>query len=336
MTTFPVLASIPSTKHVALYVKEKYNLGFDTYCKIMKTGINHTYLISNSKAKYVFRIYSYNWRTEIEIKEELRLINILKEKKISVSFPLSDLKGNYIQKIDAPEGLRYAVLFSFAEGDKIRELSNDHSYSIGLLMGNIHQQLINKTVDRVQYDINTLLKPSYLLAKEHFPESMEEMTFVKNAIEYLDSVFEQTDANQLRKGIVHLDMWYDNMNIAENSKITLFDFDFCGNGLLIFDMAYTIMQLYHTEPDKDKFNLKRDKFIAGYQTTMTITDKELELIPLAGLAVWIFYLGIQAKRYDDWSNLFFSKNYLKHFIGMVKSWLDYNKVEIKVVNRVDG
>jgi Ser/Thr protein kinase RdoA (MazF antagonist) len=98
-------------------VKEKYNLGFDTYCKIMKTGINHTYLISNSKAKYVFRIYSYNWRTEIEIKEELRLINILKEKKISVSFPLSDLKGNYIQNIDDPRCLiqynRQRGLFGF-------------------------------------------------------------------------------------------------------------------------------------------------------------------------------------------------------------------------------
>ncbi|MFL0067542.1 hypothetical protein V2605_02325 [Tenacibaculum maritimum] len=33
--------------------------------------------------------------------------------------------------------------------------------------------------------------------------------------------------------------------------------------------------------------------------------------PEAGLTIWFFYLGIQTKRFDNFSNFFLSENYLK-------------------------
>jgi Ser/Thr protein kinase RdoA (MazF antagonist) len=109
--------------------------------------------------------------------------------------------------------------------------------------------------------------------------------------------------------------------------LTFFDFDFCGNGFLHHDVAYFIMQLYHHEPDKDLYAKKRAAFFDGYESVSQLSDEEKRLLPYSGLSIWIFYLGVQAQRFDNWSNLFLSENYLTHFMGMAKAWLNYNDIE---------
>lgn len=326
MAPFPVIDSILSKQHIAQFVEENYNLNA-AKGKILRTGINHTYLITSEEGKFVFRVYSYEWRSKTEILEELRLINLLKTEGVSVSYPILDKQEKYIHEINAPEGQRYGVLFSFAEGDKIRNLTKDHSYRIGELMAQIHSVTADQTVDRVTYSAKSLTMIPYQKALEHFSTSLEEMQFVKKAGEDIKSLFAKFDSDKLRSGVVHLDMWYDNMNIDESSNVTLFDFDFCGNGWLLLDVAYTVMQIFHTEPDKEKFEAKLQHFYAGYEKIMPMSQEEKEFLPMAGLSIWIFYLGVQSQRFDNWSNIFFSENYLKNYIGMIKSWLTYYKVD---------
>ena len=195
-------------------------------------------------------------------------------------------------------------------------------------MAQFHSITVNRTVDRIDYNTHTLTQLPYQYALRYFSESLEAMAFMKKASEYISTAFQEANTDQLHHGIVHLDIWYDNMNIDENGTITLFDFDFCGNGWLLLDLAYSTMQLFHTEPDQDQFALKRDSFYQGYEEIMSIHEEERRLLPLAGLAVWIFYLGVQSRRFDNWSNIFLTKNYLKHYIGMAKSWLGYYDIDV--------
>ena len=50
----------------------------------------------------------------MDVAEELRLLTHLKQNNASVSYPLTDKRNELIQDINAPEGKRYGVLFSFA------------------------------------------------------------------------------------------------------------------------------------------------------------------------------------------------------------------------------
>jgi Ser/Thr protein kinase RdoA (MazF antagonist) len=124
------------------------------------------------------------------------------------------------------------------------------------------------------------------------------------------------------------------MSIEDESVITVFDFDFCGNGWLLLDIAYFTMQLFNTEPDAKLFESKVESFYNGYQKVTPISNEEKALIPEAGLAIWIFYLGVQSQRFDNWSNIFLSENYLKHFIGIIKNWMNYNEIKIKDDNKI--
>lgn len=320
MTAFPVTRSTLSAKELGAFIKDRYQLNENFTCELFRTGINHTYFISSGETKYVIRVYSHNWRSEDEITEELKLLKLLKGNKIAVSFPIQDKNGAFIQKINAPEGTRYVVLFSFAQGGKIRFMDKETCYSIGSLMAKIHSFPLNKAIDRISYNKQSLVALPYEHLKQFFPEELAEMEFIKA----FGESFRDSDFDNVRKGVVHMDIWYDNMAVVNEKEITIFDFDFCGNGWQVLDIAYFCKQLFFIEPDKKQYESKIQSFLNGYQKVRALSDNELRLIPKAGASVFVFYLGVQARRFD-WSNIFLTENYLKMFVGRIKSWLDYYK-----------
>ena len=96
MIVFPVTTSTISAKKLGEFTIEKYGLNKDYECKLVRTEMNHTYFLSNKETKYVLRVYSHNWRTKPEIAAELKLLNLLKENDLSVSFPIQDKNGEFI------------------------------------------------------------------------------------------------------------------------------------------------------------------------------------------------------------------------------------------------
>lgn len=322
MSTFSVTSSILSEKELCNFIKEKYALSGVYHCRLFRTGVNHTYFISGEKEKFAFRVYCHNWRTKIEIEEELKLLNLLKDNSLSVSYPIPDQEGNLIQEINAPEGIRYSVLFSFAQGNKMRFMSNQTCQSIGSLMAKIHNITERKKIDRVNYSSEVLLYQSYDLIKSFFAEDLNEMQYIENISHLIAKRFEAGHLSESHYGIVHLDIWYDNLSVNDENDIIIFDFDNCGNGPLLLDIGYFCKQLFFIEADKDEYESKVLSFLNGYQEIRDISDRELKLIPEAGAAIFIFYLGVQAKRFD-WSNIFFTENYLKMFVGRIKNWIDY-------------
>ena len=325
MTTFPATSSTLSAQALRSFAIDNYGLDENATCGLVKTGINHTYLVKSGEARYALRIYSCNWRTRTEVEEEVNLLNLLKERNISISYPISGKTGAYIYEINAPEGIRYAVLFSFAEGDKIRVMDEEKCENTGALTARIHEAASGITLQRTNYDTNVLLDISYGYVKGFFSEGLPEIKYIRDTCIEIKKIFAEGDMKNVRRGAVHLDIWYDNMSIKSKNEITIFDFDFCGNGWLILDIAYFCKQLFHIEADKEIYEQKVKAFLNGYQSVRKLTHTELYMAPYAAAALWIFYLGVQCKRFD-WSNVFLTENYLKMlFTPRIKSWLDYYK-----------
>ncbi|WP_339837332.1 phosphotransferase [uncultured Flavobacterium sp.] len=322
MTNFPVITSTLSEKDLGVFIQEKYTLGEGFTCKLFRTGINHTYFMADAFSKYAVRVYCYKWRTKEEIEAELSLLLILNQNKLSVSFPLADKNGELIQEINAPEGLRYVVLFSFAEGKKMRFMSQETCSAIGSLMAKVHQVTERKEINRITYNLDVLLNKSYQNLKPFFTEDLKAMQLIKQMSSSISETFTATKFSATQKGIVHLDIWYDNLSVTNANEITLFDFDNCGNGALILDVGYFCKQLFFIETDKDIYESKVASFLNGYQKERPLSDAEIQLIPEAGASIFIHYLGVQAQRFD-WSNIFLTENYLNMFVGRIKAWLDY-------------
>ena len=148
-----------------------------------------------------------------------------------------------------------------------------------------------------------------------------------SAKKYLLNELTAADMSAIRNGAVHLDIWFDNLSIDENNEVTLFDFDFCGNGWLCYDIAYYILQINSTEKDEEECRLKTEAFLSGYESVTEISEEEKRLLPALGVGLYFFYLGIQCQRYDNWSNAFLNEIYLKRFINLlVKKYFEKNNL----------
>ncbi|WP_218921447.1 phosphotransferase enzyme family protein [Haliscomenobacter hydrossis] len=140
---------------------------------------------------------------------------------------------------------------------------------------------------------------------------------------YLLDYLADIQAQELRTGAVHLDIWFDNLNISKTGEITIFDFDFCGNGWLCLDVAYYVLQVHSVERDKPECLPKVLSFIRGYESVTPLSAEEKRVLPMLGVYLYFFYLGIQSQRFENWSNTFFNEAYLKRFINvLVKSYFE--------------
>ncbi|GAA4237267.1 hypothetical protein GCM10022291_23630 [Postechiella marina] len=328
MQPFPAITSTLSPKYLGNYVVEQYGFNANTNCRIIKIGVNHTYIIENDTCKYVFRVYNLNWRTKAEIKAELDLLLLLNDNQISVAYPIKDKTSNYIQVLQAAEGLRYAVLFTYAIGDSIVNPTKKHCLTLGLEMAKMHLITANKTINRINYNADTLVNWALNQVESTFSKPLESINFIKRANTIIASQFKKANTNALRSGIVHFDLWYENIKIENETNITFFDFDNCGNGWLFLDLAYSIMVIFRNEPNKDVFKEKMNALIEGYQSVTPISDEEKRLIPYGGLAIWLYYGGIHAQRFNDFSSIFYNENFLNYWIQTVDKWMKFNNIDI--------
>lgn len=327
LTSIPASSAILSAAHLALFVQQQYALGHETTCRLIKAGVNHTYLVRAGDQKFVFRIYSLNWRTRTDIAEEIRLLEHVRNGGVPVSYALPDASGQYVQEIDAPEGLRYGVLFSHADGQKMLTFSGDRHEELGRIMARLHQLTEGFPLDRATYTPMYLLTDSLQKIAPFLPFDSPELHFLQTAQTWLFTELTNADQTQLRRGAVHLDIWFDNLNIDPAGNVTLFDFDFCGNGPLVLDVGYYLMQLHGTETDAAEFLTKRERFLNGYESVLPMTAEGKRLLPMLSTAIYVFYLGVQCERFDNWSNVFLNELHLTRLINLrVKRWYDFNEL----------
>lgn len=329
MTHLPVVSSILSARHLVPLFQVQYDMSNETTCRLLKAGVNHTYLVTDGSKRFIFRVYCIHWRTQTDIAEEIRLLQLLKEHGLPVSYPIADYDKNFMQVLQAPEGVRYGVLFTFAAGEKVLQLPVEMHRKLGGIMAKLHQVTVNRTVERVRYTPEVMVVDPVEKMKPYISMDTAEMQWMLQAQAYLLQVYAGIDHSKVRQGIVHMDVWSDNIAIQDDD-VTIFDFDFCGNGMLAYDVAYYILQVFNTERENlEVYREKKAAFLAGYEAVTRLSEEEKALLPVLGLSMHFFYLGVQSQRYEDWSNTFLNEVYLKRYIMiLIKRFADLHEMKI--------
>lgn len=325
---FSTINSTLSPSELGQFIQQKYGLSDKTECSIFRLAMNHLYIVHDDKKKYVFRVYTCNWRTKLEIEEELRLLLHLKENNRPAAYPIEDRSNTLIQEIEAPEGKRFGVLFSYANGTKTAKFSAQTSFLIGQALAKVHQSTGNFELKRISYNSQNLLNNSIVRIKKFFNKN-NSVEFLEKLSAFLTLKIDKIDNQKVRYGSVHLDVWFDNLHIDDEKEITFFDFDFCGNGYLCFDISYFLFQLLATNLNEEDYQVKADSFLKGYETVTEISSEEKKLLPFACLAIMTYYISIQCDRFEYWTNIFLNEDHLTRMVNNLKRWIAYNKIEFE-------
>lgn len=134
-----VTYSLISSKALESDLIPLYDLAGSPKVTFIHQGLNDTYLVLTPKNKFVIRIYRHNWKTWDEVEAELKLLSLLRDNEMSVSYALPDKSGKCIQEIECPEGTRYAVVFSHATGESLPALTTEVANLFGQYVGRLHQ-----------------------------------------------------------------------------------------------------------------------------------------------------------------------------------------------------
>lgn len=316
MQTFPVEYSSLSTAALCQFIIEQYGLEPSTSMVFLKRGFNDTYSIESNKDKYICRVYKHSWRALESIKSELDLLVYLKQNNVSVSFPIQDLKGERIHEINAPEGIRYLVLFSHARGQRVRKLTIDQAFLLGAETAKLHLLTAEKKIPTAQnYDISVQFEEIVrvgVLVLKNYPKQLQLLLQMKQ--KFLKE-FEIIDKEELKQGICHGDLQAENFHIDEANQLTFFDFDFFGHGYLIYDIGVFTWYDHKNKPPEI-----RNAFFKGYESKRRLTETERRLIPWFSTLRALFQMTLYCKISDGKQLPLWPSVEVSAFIDKVEKW----------------
>jgi len=296
---FPVTYSTFDEIALQNFINENYHFDEIKKCRLLLRGMNDTFLIETSSNKYVFRVYRSSWRNKIsEVAFEVELLKYLKDKGLPVSYPISATNKQIIQRFDAPEGPRFGVLFTFAEGVVQPMDSTDACFNYGKAVGNLHNKSAGfRTMhERPSLDLSYLIEKPLEIIKpfmEHRPNDYE---YIYNLGSLLSKRVKELHQQGLDWGICHGDLHGENAHLKDNI-FTHYDFDISGYGWRAYDLAvfrFTLDLSYKNENEEKSTELW-ESFLNGYQSIRKLSQNDIDSIPLfCGIRqIWLMKLTLK-------------------------------------------
>ena len=330
---FPIQFSVLSNRALEETILNMYSIKKPFKCQFFTQGLNDIYVVKTLEHTYYLRISIFNWRTKEEIEAEIELLNQLHRNRISIAVPMQDNNNRYIQEIVAPEGIRYAVLFTEAKGDKIDNPSQKQNYLLGSIVAQIHgfTDKITLSHKRLDIELNHLVDKPLEIVKPHMLHRVSDFVYLKDISRQLKTfINEVLSKSKPEYGICHGDIHHGNIRFCNDERITLFDFDCFGYGWRAYDIAVYLWHQQLNRPASEKDDPKQkqwEDFLSGYNSVRQLNTNELEAVKafVAIRDIWLLgiHLGsLERNRGCDWLD----DRYFDFHISFIKKWVQNNNL----------
>ncbi|OSX98695.1 protein kinase [Bacillus cereus] len=197
---------------------------------------NEMYQCFTAQGTYFVRITNY--KTYEEQLEEVTYTNFLYQKGLGVPPIIPSSKGNLVEKIILDKEV-FAVLYKAAPGIHLprNDWNSNVFKKLGQQIGKLHR--ISKDFEKIQpvNHINDWYENEEYNFLNYIPK--EETTIRAIAFDVLASI-KELPKNPSNYGLIHGDLWLENILVENNSNLTMIDFQDCEKHFYIFDLAVPI------------------------------------------------------------------------------------------------
>ena len=251
------------------YIEKNYNIGKIKSFTGIKKGIENTnYLLKTENKKFILTLFEKRVQ-EKDLPFFMNLMEKLNKHKINCPEPQRNKKGGFLIKIKS----KTASIVSFVEGKDKLKLNPKNCYEIGKNIAKLHiaskkiklyrknslslkdwPKLLSKIGNKskiISPNLNGLMKNSFLEIKNKWPKN-------------------------LPYGIIHADLFIDNIFFKKNKFHGYIDFYFACNDFLMYEIAICINALcFDKKNNKFIFNKKKSSnLIKGYSKIRRFSEKE--------------------------------------------------------------
>ena len=259
----------------------------------IKKGIENTnYLLKTKKEKFILTIFEKRVSNK-EIPFFMKLMDNLNQSKISCPKPLKDKNGNYLIKLKN----KTACVVTFLKGKDKQTLNLNNCYQVGKIISKMHS--ITKKLKFSRKNSMGIEKLNPLLKSIKF-KSKKNSNLEKFLIQNLNNI-KKNWPSKLPCGIIHGDLFVDNIFFNKDKLSGVIDFYFAANDFFMYEIAICINALCF-DKKKNKFLINKQKvknLIKGYESVRKITIGEKKSLNILCRGAAIRYL---LTRLYDYSN----------------------------------
>ena len=279
-----VIRSIIGTSDILRAIQENYLGNYpDGLCQFEYHGVNDVYKYINGDQTRFFKLYARMDIGKDAILDEVKIVNNLRQLGLPVADAIEKTDGSYLVSVEAPEGMRYGVLYSEAAGHPCDNynLDVDETIKIGRLLSVMHKNLDNldEPVSRWRLDESLFIDRSMAVLEVHSQYHNIDIPFLREVAEEVKRQIE-AKANTWMWGLCHGDVWGGNIHKDRDGRLMIYDFDFCGYGWRAYDVSMILGAIGWGAGDdaEDKRRRLLESFLKGYESRAHLSDSEIEAV----------------------------------------------------------
>ena len=246
-------------------ILENYNLGKLKDYKGIKEGIENTnYLLSTNTDKFIITIFEKRVDTS-QIPFFFEVMHNSNSRGIECPVPLKNKNGDYVSKIKNKK----MAIFLFLEGSSKNNWSNENCFDVGKKLANFHLANKNNNLSSNNNFSIKFWKHFFFENKQKFDDVIpSSFKTIKREIDFLCLNWPE----KLPKGVIHADLFPDNVFFKNNKISGFLDFYFSCNDFLSYDLAVTANAWCFK---KEKFNKEFFScLLSGYQSIRKLEKLE--------------------------------------------------------------
>ena len=253
----------------------KYNLGKLLNYKGIKEGIENTnYFTETEKGKFILTVYEKRVE-EKDLPFFISLMRNLYDKNFPSPEPIINKNGSYISEILKKK----ASVVSFIDGNTKKNLTPNECYQVGNYTAKLHKITKNLNSKRENKLSVNSWRGMFNKVKKDCSKIHENLPHI---IEKNLNDIEKNWPNNIPSGIIHADLFSDNIFFKKNKLSGIIDFYFSCNDFYAFEIAICLNALcFEGTKENLSFNVtKAKKFIDGYTNIRKLTDDEKKSLNL--------------------------------------------------------
>lgn len=301
---FPTIYSTLNPQALVAKVLPPYEIGVAVNCQFWHRGLSDVYIVETQTSSYILRVSHHHWRSKSDIDFELELLDFWGQRQLPVAYPLRTTDGRLSIEINAPEGKRYAALFTIAPGQvALGDLNPKQGQILGEIVAKLHLAALDFSTHyhRQPLTLEYLLDDSFQVIAPFLKHRTTDLTYLLEVIAQIKHKLEDLPKEAPFWGICWGDPHSGNVHFTPQGQVTLFDFDQCGYGWRAFDIAKFLQISLRTGISKHV----REAFLSGYQTVCELTDWELASLQVLTQTahLWAWAISLNTCRFHDYSRL---------------------------------
>lgn len=298
----PVMYSTLAPRTVVERVVPHYQIPTVQDCQFWHRGLSDIYLLETVEKPYILRISHCHWRNQSEIEFELELLDFLRQQRIPVAYPIHTVDDRLYIEINAPEGKRYASLFTYAPGTvPVGDLNAEQAFKLGETVAKVHQAGLSFRSQAYRQALTSeyLLDDSWRSLRPFLDG--EDDAYVESAIVDIKTQLQDLPKTAPYWSICWGDPHSGNAHFTPDNQITLFDFDQCGHGWRAFEIGKFRQVALNTGVGRTI----RAAFLAGYTSVSPLSEFELAAIPaFTQMAhIWVWSISLTNAMHHNYSRL---------------------------------